>query len=123
MRDLIRDLRAAPEFGLLFHPPPIRERLFKIIQDWVYAARMYPIWREEYFLSIVQTAIEELRNHYWASQGIPIENLQLKLHKDDDAKDALSVPCCALLRTCKKTLTIMSTPHGNTLPGVELFTR
>ena len=33
VRDLIRDLRCAPEFGLLLHPPPIRERLFKIVQD------------------------------------------------------------------------------------------
>ena len=90
VRDLIRDLRAAPEFGLLFNSPPIRERLFKIIQEWVYAARVFPMWREEHFLAIVQTAIEELRNHYWSSQGIPIENLQLKLHKEDETKDAYS---------------------------------
>ena len=31
------------------------------------------MWREEHFLGIVQTAIEELRNHYWGTQGIPIE--------------------------------------------------
>ena len=90
VRDLIRDLRTAPEFGLLLNPPPIRERLFKMIIEWINAARVYPQWREEHFLAIVRTAIEELRNNYWNAAGIPIENLQLKLHKEAEGKDAYS---------------------------------
>ena len=90
VRDLIRDLRAHPEFGLLLNAPPIRERLFKIVQEWIQAARIYPFWREEHFMEIVRTAIEELRNNYWASSGIQVERVQLKLHKDDETKDAYS---------------------------------
>ena len=76
VRDLIRDLRVHPEFGLLLNAPPIRERLFKIVQEWIQAARVFPLWREEHFLEIVRTAIEELRNHYWASSGIQVERVQ-----------------------------------------------
>ena len=31
--------------------------------------------------------VEELRNHYWASTGAPVERVQQRLHKDDDPND------------------------------------
>ena len=40
-RELIRELREAPQLGVRFNPPPQRERLFKMLTEWVYAAVQY----------------------------------------------------------------------------------
>ena len=49
-----------------------------------------PYWREKHFIEVIRTAIEELRNNYWSAVGIPVERVQLKLHKNDDSMDAYS---------------------------------
>ena len=86
-RELIRELRESPQLGVRFNPPAHRERLFAILVKWIYAARVMEGWKDEQFLCIAEMLVEELRNHYWASTGAPVERVQQRLHKDDDPND------------------------------------
>ena len=51
-RELIRELREAPQLGVRFNPPPQRERLFKMLTEWVYAARNTEGWLEKHNLAL-----------------------------------------------------------------------
>ena len=87
-RDLIRELREAPQLGVRFNPPPQRDRLFKILIEWIYAARLTEGWMEKHNLAVAELIyIEELRNLYWAAAGVAVERVQQRLHRDDDPKD------------------------------------
>ena len=86
-RELVRELRETPELGVRFNPPAHRERLFAILVKWIYAARVMEGWKDEQFICIAEMLIEELRNHYWAAAGAPVERVQQRLHKDDDPQD------------------------------------
>ena len=86
-RELIRELREAPQLGVRFNPPPQRERLFKMLTEWVYAACNTEGWLEKHNLAVALLIIEELRNHYWAAAGVAVERVQQRLHRDDDPQD------------------------------------
>ena len=86
-RDLIRELREAPQLGVRFNPPPQRDRLFKILIEWIYAARLTEGWMEKHNLAVAELIIEELRNLYWAAAGVAVERVQQRLHRDDGPKD------------------------------------
>ena len=85
-RELIRELRDAPQLGVRFNPPPIRERLFTILTKWIYAARELGTWTED-FVAIATMLIEELRTHYWAAAGAPVDRVQQRLHQVEDPND------------------------------------
>ena len=87
-RELVRELRDTPELGIRFNPPPMRERLFQLLVKWIYAARQLQDWTTGYFYEIATGLIEELRNHYWAAAGAPVERVQQRLHQVSTPEDA-----------------------------------
>ena len=86
-RELVRELRDTKEFGVRFNPPLVRERLFEMLVQWIYAARKLAEWTDENFYNIAKIIIEELRNHYWAAAGAPVEKVQQRLHQVKNPDD------------------------------------
>ena len=73
-RELVRELREYPQFGVRFNPPPHRERIFKILTEWIYAARELETWDDGHFVKVAEMLIEELRNAYWAPRASAFNN-------------------------------------------------
>ena len=89
-RDLIRELRDAPEFGLRVNQyfqdrtfVKQQERNFNgIFCKWIILARQTPGWNQSTFLEMGRAIIQSLRDAYWRARRVDVELVHEKMQKD-----------------------------------------
>ena len=89
-RDLMRELRDAPEYGLRVNQY-YQDRGFVIRQErffnnvfckWILFARMIPNWNEGPYLEMGRAIIQTLRDAYWQARQVDVELVHQKLQKE-----------------------------------------
>ena len=89
-RDLIRELRDAPEFGLrvnqFYHDRTFikqQERLFNsVFCKWIIFARLIPNWNEGVYLEMGRGIVQTLRDAYWRARRVDVDLVHQKMEKD-----------------------------------------
>ena len=89
-RDLMRELRDAPEFGLrvnqFFQDRSFvkqQERNFTgIFCKWIVLARQTPGWNQGAFIEMGRAIVQMLRDAYWRARRVDVELVHEKLQKE-----------------------------------------
>ena len=95
LRDLFRELKEAPEYGLRLNQffqdrsfQRQQERNFdQLLGKWIILARKTPGWNEGEFLELGKAIIQSLRDAYWRACKVDVEAVHRKMDKDDRAHD------------------------------------
>ena len=95
IRDLIRELKEAPEYGLRLNQffqdrsfQKQQERNFdNLLGKWIMLARDTPGWSEGPFLELGKAIVQSLRDSYWRACKVDVEAVHQKLDKEDRSHD------------------------------------
>ena len=89
LRELIRELRDAEEFGLRDDPPKYRLRIFKnLLVEWIYNARETEDWDEGHCLKLGKNICELLRDmHYQRELKVDVESIRSKMEAEERTGD------------------------------------
>ena len=95
IRDLMRELREAPEFGLrlnqYFYDKNFvkqQERNFdNLLGRWILLARQTQDWNKGTFIELGNAIVQSLRDAYWRARKIDVEDVHRKISKDERSND------------------------------------
>ena len=94
-RDLIRELREAPEFGLhgnrFYYDRSFVERQERVFNSifckWIVFARLIPNWNQGVYLEMGRGIIQTLRDAYCRARRVDVDLVHQKMEKDVRPED------------------------------------